>query len=309
MQPPFYYNYINVGTANTNPSGVQVGNTPAAQFFRRYLLQKAMSVFRWTMPRNWVKDYFLYTLYCFGVVAIVKTDKFGVIPQHCTLSGYTVQYQPRNVVISNPLLNGILEPVIDEQCVIFKMTNDFGGIMDLVNYYGDMMAICAGTLAGNIFNSRLAYLFAAKNTAFAESYKKLSDKVLSGEPVIVADKNLFGPEGKLNVEMFSQNLKNNFITPDLMAALRDLENQFATEIGIPNTNGDKRERMIVDEVNANNVETASRCDMWLDNWKESCQKVEKMFGVSVSVDWRVKPAEMGGEQDVQGLQNQSAGTV
>ena len=298
MQPPFYYDYMNVMQSNYNPSGVTVKNTAAAQFFQRYLLQKAMSVFRWVMPKHWSKDYFLYSLYCYGVVAVVQTDKFGVIPQHCTLGGYTVMYQPRYAVISNPLLTGILEPVIDEQCVVFKMTNDFGGIMDLVNYYADMMAVAAGTLPGNLFNSRLAYVFAADESSAAEGFKKLSDKVLSGDPVVVAGKKLFADDGTLKVQLFTQKLRENFIAPEILNVLRELENRFATEIGIPNTNGDKRERLIVDEVNANNVETSSRCDMWLDSWKESCKKVKNMFGVDVSVDWRVKPAEMGGVGNV-----------
>lgn len=31
--------------------------------FQRYLMQKAISVFRWELPDTWDKDYFLYCLY------------------------------------------------------------------------------------------------------------------------------------------------------------------------------------------------------------------------------------------------------
>lgn len=44
---------------------------------------------------------------------------------------------------------------------------------------------------------------------------------------------------------------------------------FDTDIGIPNANTDKRERLITDEVNSNNAETLSKCALWLDQ----CQKV------------------------------------
>ena len=61
---------------------------------------------------------------------------------------------------------------------------------------------------------------------------------------------------------------------------------FDTDIGIPNANTDKRERLISDEVNANNVETYSKCALWLDELQESCAKTRDMFGVDIAVDWR-----------------------
>ena len=71
--------------------------------------------------------------------------------------------------------------------------------------------------------------------------------------------------------------------------MRKIEEMFDTYIGIPNANTDKRERLVTDEVNANNVETATRCELWLDSLKKGCQKVNDMFGLTLSVDWRVKP--------------------
>ena len=72
--------------ACNNPNSIHTQNTQLAAYFRRYLLQKAISVFDWTLPDNWNRDFFLYVLYCWGVVAVIKTDKFGVIPQGCALA-------------------------------------------------------------------------------------------------------------------------------------------------------------------------------------------------------------------------------
>ena len=72
---------------------------------------------------------------------------------------------------------------------------------------------------------------------------------------------------------------------------------FDTEIGIPNANTDKRERLVTDEVNANNVETASRCEMWLESIKAGMEKANNMFGLSLDVDWRVKPDTQQVEPD------------
>ena len=67
---------------------------------------------------------------------------------------------------------------------------------------------------------------------------------------------------------------------------------FDTDVGIPNANTDKRERMITDEVNANNIETLTRCELWLEELQKSCKNTENMFGIDIQVDWRHDPDEM-----------------
>ena len=61
---------------------------------------------------------------------------------------------------------------------------------------------------------------------------------------------------------------------------------YDTDIGIPNANTDKKERLISDEVNANNYETMAKCSLWLEQLKEDIEKVKDMFGIELSVDWR-----------------------
>lgn len=300
MNAPYMYDYINTCTVQENPNTVHCKNTFLQKYFQRYLLQKAISVMKWEMPENWDKDYFLYSLYCWGTVAIINTDKFGVIPQACTLQGFNVFYRPLKVVISNPLLSGLKELTIDKQCVLFKMTPDYGGIMDLVSYYADQMAITAEACAMNGMNSKLAYVFSAKNKAGAESLKKLLDKIMGGDIGVFYDEKLRRAQGESDVEpwsTFTQNLSQNFIMPDLMDCLRRWEELFCNEVGIPNTRSDKKERLVSDEATSTREESKSRMEMWLDSWKKSCEKVKKMFGVEVSVDWRYKEKE-GGENEI-----------
>ena len=71
--------------------------------------------------------------------------------------------------------------------------------------------------------------------------------------------------------------------------MRKIESMFDTDIGIPNANTDKKERLITDEVNANNIETATRCELWLESIKKGLTKANEMFNLKMSVDWRVKP--------------------
>ena len=153
------------------------------------------------------------------------------------------------------------------------------------------MALASSAVNVNLLNSKLAYLFTAKNKSVAESFKKMYDQIASGEPASIIDRNLLDPDGNKTWDFFSQNLHENYIASDILADMRKIEQQFDTDIGIPNANTDKRERLITDEVNANNVETATRCELWLEELKKGCEKVKTMFDVDISVDWRVKPNE------------------
>ena len=292
---PYMFDYINLTTSHVSPSTNHCKNSKLFRYFQRYLLQKAISVMKWEVPENWDKDYFLYCLYCWGTVAVVETDKFGVIPQGCTLKGYNVYYRPRQAVISNPLIKGIIEPVIGEQCVLFKCTPDYGGIMDLVSRYADEMAVCMESLDMNNMNSKLAYMFSARNKAGAESLKKIMDQIMRGELAVFYDSKLKEERGNNDVvepwTVFANNLSNNYIAGDILDNMRRLEELFCTEVGIPSARSDKKERMITSEAESNDTETSTRMEMWLDGWKKSCEDVKKMFGVSVSVNWRHKPTE------------------
>lgn len=294
---PVQYDYINAYNADITPSTHHASNAEMTRFFKRYLLQKAFSVFKWNLPENWSKDYFLYTLYTYGHLAIIKTTPFGVIPQQCSLMGYDVFYRPTHAVITNHLLKGITTPRIGTQCVLMKLQPDYGGIMDLVSYYAEMMALSAETASMNLANSKLSYLFFADGKVKAESWKSIFDDIQSGELAVVADSKLKNPNGGDMWQPFSQNVGQNYIVSELLTDLRKWENMFNTAIGIPNANTDKKERLITDEVNANNKETESTVDVWLELLQEACEKARNMFNIEISVDWRDKPIKEGG-QDV-----------
>lgn len=294
MNPPVYYDYKNAGTAPETPSTMHVTGTALSRFFRRYLMSWAMSIFKWEVPSNWDEDYLKAVLFCRGYAAVVKTDKFGVIPQMCGLQGFNVYYRPTKAIISNPLFRGILNPVIDEQCVLLRLQQDFGGISDLVTYYGNMMALTAETAAINILNSKLSYVFVAKNKNTAESLKKLYDKIASGEPAAVIDSNLFGSAAQGNPlwSFISQNVGQNYIADRLFEDLQKIENEFKEVIGIPAFNTEKKERLNIQEVTDNTQSSYYRAADWLDRLQDGCTRVRNMFGIDVSVDWRFTPPQL-----------------
>lgn len=287
---PLFYGYNNNIPARTTSA------EPALSlFFQRQLIQRAMSVFEWKVPRHWSKAYFLYSLYSFGFVGVVNTDKFGIIPQACSLQGFGVMHQPTNIVVANPLLRGIQTPRIGAECEIIRLQPDYGSVMDLVRFYGDMMAASAQTAEVNIVNSRMSYVFTAANKAAAESFKTMYNKIMAGEPSVCIDSNLLSPDGSRAWSSFEQNVGQNYIAGRIIDDLRKWEQRFDTAIGICNSNTEKKERLIVDEVNSNNQETEALASLWLDELRDCVERVNDMFNTEITVDWRKERGECGRE--------------
>ncbi len=282
---PVNYKEYNLYNGVVSPSTVHVKNTALAQFFKRYLLQQAMSVFEWKMPDYWARNYFLTVLYVWGFIFVMDDPAVGVIPQHGGLMGYDVQYQPTTAIINNPIF-GSRELEIGTECEILRLQPDYFGLYDLIDYYGDMMALIAETTGVNILNSKLSYVFGAANKAAAESFKKLYDQIASGQPAAFLDKQLFDEDGRLTVELLEQNVGQNFIADKLLDAMTTVRNQFLTAIGIPNANTDKKERLNTLEVTSNDFETRSGVCLWLDELQKGCKKVRDLYGIELDVDWR-----------------------
>lgn len=285
--PPYLYDSVNVANSRIDPSTVHIKGTGLNDFFARYLLQRAMSVLEFKIPETWDRGYFLYILYCWGWIAVFNTAKFGVIPQQCGLSGYNIFYQPSAVVIGNPLLPNVKKLEIGKEAALIRLQPNYSSILDLVGFYANMMALTAEAAGVNILNSKFAYVFGAKNKAAAESFKKMFDQIASGEPAVVIDKSLYNEDGSRAWDTFTQNLGSNYIAGDLLNDLRSWEERFDTEVGIPNANTQKRERLITDEVNSNNFETRSRVDLWIDTIRAGMKTANELFpGLDLSVNWR-----------------------
>ena len=67
---------------------------------------------------------------------------------------------------------------------------------------------------------------------------------------------------------------------------------FCTTIGIKNANYEKRERLLTDEVNANNQLTESLSDVWLDTISKAFDKANEMFGLNLAIRRREEPQEV-----------------
>lgn len=298
MNMPIPFDVINLINSCYSPSSVVKRNNYSYNFYCRYLYDKLKAVFKFSLPETFGEELFKNALFANGYVTILPSDEFGLLAQWGVGGGYTVNYTPRFVLVANPLLPEISgkELIIDEDCAVIRLNGEWSGVLDLVSYYAEKMALASQAVDTNLINTKIAYIFAAKDKAQAQTFKKALDRIYDGEPAVILDKSLFDEEGKPAWNAFTQKPKDIYLVADLLDDLAKIEDEFDTRIGIPNANTDKRERLITDEVNANNVETAILADDWLEHIRAGCDRVREMYGAEITVDWRYKPNVPNTEQ-------------
>ena len=295
---PFSWEQMNIQAYHHSPSGIRCANTGLTAFFSKKLFEEFKSVYKWEgLPETWPENYFTWVLYLNGVIGVINTPDYGVIPQQCSLFGYNVFYLPNQITIANRYIKKATYDLgVDAEIIRFQ--DDYTGIAPLISYYANLMALAAEDLASNLVNTKFAYVFAAGNKSGAEALKKMYDTIASGQPAAVLDKELYNDDGTPSWELFCQNLKQNFLGLDLLDALQSITDNFCADVGIPNVSIRKKERTTVDEINMNNVQTFAKATRWLETMQDCCRKVNAMFGTNINVDFRFK--QEGGQEDALG---------
>ena len=265
-----------------------VANT-SAMYYRDWLLKKILSRFEFgNLPTYWDMDYFLEVLFLEGKVCITDTGA-GILPFKCGLTGIGIFEQPTECIIANPVL-GNFRRNIDVDCALIKLQYNYAGCGCMINRYATLLAMCDSGIAVNLMNSKAAYIFKAASKGQAETIKKMYDEITMGKPAVFV-----GENGALNTEnVFTMPVKDNFVADDIQLLKRKIVNEFLTEIGINNTNLDKRERLTDDEVNANNDEVYANIQHWYDNISDGINRANRLYNLDLSV----KVRNYGGIKDV-----------
>lgn len=243
-------------------------------YYARYLLQKVMAVFNYKFPDEWefgLDDYFKYNLFISGNIPVFYSRKYGFVCQWGAYSGVNIALRPEFVTFHNMFFNGERRK-INSDCVVFSLTPDYCGIWDKITAYAELLAELHIAIKINIINSKNPTVFSVPDKKIAQNMAKLFDTIQSGEPAV------FEKGSNREWEMFNPQTKANYITSDMLVDMRKIVNMFCTDFGIPSANTEKKERLIVDEVNANNAETDCWLHMTLERLKKCCDKVERIFG-------------------------------
>ena len=79
--------------------------------------------------------------------------------------------------------------------------------------------------------------------------------------------------------------------PTLQIAKTRVLNEFMGYMGINNANQDKRERLVSDEVSANNSQIGIFRSDAMDARMYACEQINERYGLNISVEWNEQPVE------------------
>lgn len=310
MYLPLNYEQINVIESTYFPTTVKAYNNMVFDFWSRALFQRACSTLEIKLPKDWEKHLPLmyWTLFTRGYAAVGNMAEVGMWFNPVTLSGYNFYYEPTLAILSNPALkaNADTNLTIGKDCEILKLTPDYQGIFDIINYYAEKLACMDCAINTAIINTKFAYVVAAKNKAAAETLKKIFDKISRGEPAVFFDGKLANDPTTKDEPwqaLFRDNLKSSYIVTDLLKDFQTILNNFDCEVGIPTIPYEKKERMVTSEAESRQIDATSRSVIWFDELSRTmkiCNEFLNLSGadaMSVKLRYEQKEGEDNGNSE------------
>ncbi len=275
---PADYEGLNLYNSMRSVAG-RVQNDENTAYYMRALYQRAIAGATFELPDVWsrAKRYFRNVLFSQGWIGVVDTPEYGVIPQICTFSGYGLFLQPTNIIVSQPLVQ--FEGTIGENCELILLCGDYKGIWDIVEHYAVRLSVAITSLDCALMNERISVLAAGKSKQAAETLKYLYERISAGEPFSVYDKAIKSDgldDDSEPIWTFSQDVASQYISDKLLADIDTILKQFDHEIGIAAV-GEKKERMITDEVATQNEDSCARASTWFESLSDSFDNVNKLF--------------------------------
>ena len=272
-------------TGATSGAGV-LSNERLQIEYRNWCLKKLFGAFEFGgVPDTWDYDYMLENLFIYGYLAITDTS-IGVIPLRCGITGINVFDHPTTAIFANSVLGNFERnlygnnPATD--CALVKLQYDFMGAMPVINRYAALLALCDNSISVNLRNSKVAFIGFVSSKQQAATVEKMYSDIDRGKPAVYVKRG----DGITSEDIYYNHVKETYIANDVQLLKQSIKNDFLTEVGLNNANTDKRERLIVDEVNANNDEVQANVQHWLDNIREGLRRANSLFGLDLSVKLR-----------------------
>lgn len=98
---------------------------------------------------------------------------------------------------------------------------------------------------------------------------------------------IFGDSSVINMDnVKSVDISSPYVATNLNVLKHQLWNEALTFIGIENSNEDKKERLVADEVGSNFGSVEAHRNVQLNARRQACDKINNMFGLNISVDFR-----------------------
>ena len=239
----------------------------------------ALNRFEWNNLPKGMKPYHIeQALYSNGRAIFVNDDMLGFLCLPCNPDGHMNVYG--EFLKYRAIGLGYDKSFDVDDCVLIRNNVSMCPSNDLIQVYTNRIVEIEKTIMTNISQQKTPYIVAC-NERDLLTLKNLFHKVSDGDPVIYADK-------QLQLETLNVHLTNApYVADKLLLHKHEVENELLTLLGINNANRDKKERLITDEVNANNEFTLLNIDHMLRLRQEAAKEINEKYGLNITVELKV----------------------
>lgn len=247
-----------------------------AEMFNRFS-NLAITRIIWDGLPSSVDERFLNTaLYIYGQAAFFEDPNMGFMALPCTVAGeYNAYYNPTSVEAYS--FNYRRRLTQDEFVFIRNNPTRTPTAWPVFEYTKRMADLLRSM---DVLNKKLKqpYLITCDEKQRL-TYENILKKVSDNEWFILGAKD-FGLD-KNNLQVVD--LKVNPYFEDIWYSYHSIEQILYTALGIESRGEDKKERVLVDEVNANNMVTDMSVFVTLKELEAACEKINEKYGLNVSV--------------------------
>lgn len=252
-------------------------------YYVNYLYEKLIHMFKYenmpdTMPADPLEDYTMH----FGYSGLTNANYKGKdILVSVPATKYGVGLYPRYEPLAQyctPLLQA-RDLVIGRDIVILKNNTYQISCDEIVKRYARQLADFDATINILTSNARIPALPSFPDEESAESYKAVMVANRLGQVDSVLDKS-FIQKGTFT-PFSNSNVSGNI--SDVISGRNEILRTFLSEIGVTSAN-DKRERMVVDEVNVNSQMLLFNVADMLECRKRAIDEFNSLYGTNIKVD-------------------------
>lgn len=249
------------------------------QLYNRFL-NLALNRFTWSnLPAGITSRKLEEFLIRHGKVACFKDEEKGIYILPCygeaDINVYG-EYDSYRIQSSNGKLN---PKVSSDDCIIIRNNSTGSNDNDDLLLFAERINEVEQTMDINLFQQNTPYMILCDEKERL-TFKNIVLQVKQFKYVI------FGRKGLSINSSDVLNTKADYLIDRLQNQKRELMNELLTFLGINNANTDKKERLIVDEVNANNDFILVNIDHMFDERKLACDEINKKFNLNIEVKKR-----------------------
>lgn len=264
--------------------------------FTDYLIRLSLiarSVFEWeNLPNGinekWIEKY----LYSHGKCVFFKDETKGYMVAKMAQEGLSNYYDEPTIVrpYGNHFIGTVLENNID--CVVIGNNDDMIPTSPTMQLYAVRLTKISRAIDVNVDAQKTPVIIKTTNRQLS-TFKQIMKQRDDNEPLIWADKSL--ETG--NIDVLNMNVPMAF--KDLELQKHMIWNECMTLLGVNNANQDKKERLVDDEVQANNEQVEACFNTMLKARQEACKQINEIFGTNIKVRRRIKSEILFQDEDEQ----------